>query len=687
MRAAAKYMGRVSYPRRLKWGVLLAALCLALLNALFPPPLDRARIVSPLALDENGSWLTAFTVEDGRWRIKAELSEIDPIFIERLIAIEDKRFWTHSGVDPIAVVRAGRTWAITGHAKSGASTLTMQLVRQLEPRPRTLRSKLIESLRAAQIEMRLTKAEILELYLTHTPYGGNIEGISAASYTYFGKPPERLTDAQIAILIALPQAPEARRPDLRPLQARASRDLILGKLAETGYLSERRRDEAMEATVSTARHDFPQLGWLTAHHLRSDGQSRIRTTLNAKYQSEIQAKARQFVQSRDADVNTAILVIENKTRSVRASVGSADRARPGGWIDMTRAVRSPGSTLKPFIYGMAFDEGAIAPGSTIRDAPTRFGSYQPENFSKRYHGDVTVAQALQHSLNVPAVAALERVGERRFESALALSGAGLHIPKRADNRTGLAIALGGAGLSAEGLGILYSALAGGGEAKPLRWTTSAPDSTPYRLLSESSAAQITKILRQAPTPPGRVPAWLSARSAPIAYKTGTSYGFRDAWAAGYTDDWTVIVWVGRADGAPRPGQTGRKTAAPLLYDVLASLPNTSGRPHVPFERPDDAPAGLSALKGEDVTTPVILFPPDNTEVLVEDFSDNARGISLTARSPNRQALRWYVDGQSVGIDPLSGNAIWTPPSAGFYRLAVVNEDGDQAVSRVKVSRF
>lgn len=679
--------GAIIYPARLKWGVLIAALFIVVMNAAFPPPLDRAQIISPVALDENGIWLSAFTVEDGRWRIKAELDEVDPRYVERLIAIEDKRFFAHSGVDPIAVARAARTWAVTGKAKSGASTLTMQLVRQLEPRPRTLKSKMVESLRAAQIELRLSKREILALYLTHTPYGGNIEGVSAASQTYFGKPPTRLTDAQIALLIALPQAPEARRPDLRPKAARAARDTILTKLERAGQITPRQRDEAIEEGVSTNRHDFPQLGWLTAHHLKSEGQSRVRTTLVVKHQSDMETLARNFVSTRDSDVNVAILVIENETHAVRASVGSAGRDRPGGWIDMTRRARSPGSTLKPFIYGMAFDEGIAAPGSTIRDAPTRFGTYQPENFTKRYHGDVTIAEALQHSLNVPAVAALDQIGEKRFEAALRLSGANISVPKRGDGQTGLAIALGGAGLSAEHLGLLYAALANKGKAAPLRWTADQKPASPYRLVAPHSAAQITSVLRQAPTPPGRVPAWLSAGAPPIAYKTGTSYGFRDAWAAGYTDAWTVIVWVGRADGAPRPGQTGRLTAAPLLYDVFAALPQRAGHERSVFSRMDAAPSGLPQLQGEDVTSPVILFPPDDTQIAVDAFGDDAAGLSLTARSPNGQDLRWYVDGQYVPIDPLTHNAIWTPATPGFYRIAVVNEDGGKAISRVQVSAF
>lgn len=677
---------RVRYPKALKSGVAGAALALFVANVIAPPPLDDAAIVSVEVTDKSGARLSAFTVEDGRWRLPAHIDTVDPRFIRALIAIEDKRFYSHAGVDPMATARALRSWAQRGHIVSGASTLTMQLARQLEPRPRTLRSKAIEAARAAQIEMRLPKDEILALYLTRAPYGGNLEGVRAASLSYFGKEPVQLTDAQIALLIALPQAPEARRPDLRPDAAKAARDDILDKLGKAGVLTPLQVSEGIEAPIETKRRPLPQNGWLTAQRLKTQtGQTQIKTTLDGALQGRLETLAESFAARQVDAMNVAILVVDNETGKVRASVGSASRDRPGGWIDMATVTRSPGSALKPFIYGLAFDDGIAAPGSRILDAPTRFGSYQPENFTKRYHGKVTIAQALQHSLNVPAVAALEHVGEDRFEAALRATGIDLDVPKTAGGKTGLAIALGGAGVSAEGLGVLYSALANDGMARPLIWQADETAQDAFALLTPQSAAQITDILRQAPTPPGRVPPWLTDGANPIAYKTGTSYGFRDAWAAGYTDAWTVIVWTGRADGAPLPGQTGRTMAAPLMYDVFAQL-GRADRQTV-YRKPMRAPAGLKQIKTQDSQAPLIIFPADNSDVALTEFGEQGRGVSLAARAQGRETLKWYVDGTPLPAAPRSDAVIWKPETAGFYRLSVVNDKGVKAVSRVRVVEF
>jgi penicillin-binding protein 1C len=665
-----------------KWTFLTLMGILLLTNILFPPPLDRAYDTSTLVTDRNGQWLSAFTVDDGRWRLKADMDEIDPRFVAALIAIEDKRFYSHSGVDPLAVLRAVRTWRRQGEIVSGASTLTMQLVRQLEPRPRTLKSKIIESLRAVQLELRLSKREILSLYLTHTPYGGNVEGITAASHVYFDKRPDQLTDGEIALLIALPQAPESRRPDRHVKAAQKARDVVLDKLFAAKLISERQRIEAKEDNVLSLRKTFPQKAWLAARKVKNSAREkgRIVSSLDAEFQQEIQRLAAQFTENLDS--NVAILVIENATMKVRAHIGSAGRNRPGGWIDMTSSIRSPGSTLKPFIYGFAFDDGLSAPGSFILDAPTRFGSYQPENFNRRYHGDVRVYEALAHSLNVPAVLALDKVGTKRFEAALRLTGSKLVVPNSGDGEAGLAIALGGLGLKPQDLAVLYAALANGGTARDLLWLEDGELGHGYQMLSKDSADKITKILRQAPTPDGHIPHWLAQNAHAIAYKTGTSYGFRDAWAAGFTDKWTVIVWTGRPDGSTRVGKTGRGAAAPLLFDVFASLPDAKGT--VAFERIAEAPRGVKVFGGKSNTAPVLLFPPDGAEVAVETFGAQGHGLTLTARSPRRSELAWYVDGEKLKPRALSGQTVWQPENPGFYKVSVVDGQGITTSSNVRV---
>ncbi|HHI88855.1 MAG TPA: penicillin-binding protein 1C, partial [Hellea balneolensis] len=424
MRKSRQYPKAV---RKLKWALLAGLTLLLGLNMAFPPPVERAYETSIVVTDHDGEWLSTFPISGHRWRLRAELDEIDPRFIRALLALEDKRFVHHSGVDIPAVLRALRSWQREGQPVSGASTLTMQLARQLEPRPRTLRSKFIEMLRAMQIEARLSKREILTLYLTHTPYGGNVEGLAAATHVYFGKTPDHLTDSEIALLLALPQAPEARRPDRHPKAAKQGRDKVLRRLYQAGLLDQKHYNEARQAAIPAMRQTFPQTAWLTAGRLKQHAgrNGRVRTTLDYDIQGAAERLARTYTQDRQS--NVAILVVENASMKVRASVGSAGRDRPGGWIDMTDRLRSPGSTLKPFIYGLAFDDGLSTPGSFILDAPTRFGSYRPENFNRRYHGDVRVYEALAHSLNVPAVLALDKIGIERFAATLQLAGADLVV--------------------------------------------------------------------------------------------------------------------------------------------------------------------------------------------------------------------------------------------------------------------
>ena len=667
----------VSYPRWLKRGLAAIITAFIALNVIFPPPLEAVRHDSAIVTDREGHWLAGFTVDDGIWRIPAKLEEIDPRFIEALIAVEDKRFYHHSGVDIPAIGRAMRSWKQAGKPVSGASTLTMQLVRQYEPRDRVFSSKVIESFRALQLELFMSKDEILESYLTRVSYGGNLEGVTAASLAYFGKPPHYLTDAEIALLVALPQAPASRRPDLKPAMATKGRDYILEKLVERNALNLRRAAEAKDVVVSSTRHNIPEMAWITAYGL-SEADKTIRTTIDRHIQEKVESQTADFIAPLNEHVNTAVTIVDNRTMEVRAHIASADRNRPGGWIDMTDRARSPGSTLKPFIYALAIDDGVASAGSFVKDAPTRFGSYQPENFNRRYYGDVRIYEALRHSLNVPAVAMLDYVGGQRFEMALEEAGADItHLS--GGEGAGLALALGGAGLSVNDLAVLYAALANGGIAKPLIWTDEKPNSKDYQLISQKAASEITQILRQAPTPSGRVPSWLAENAPPIAYKTGTSYGFRDAWAAGYTDEWTVIVWVGRPDGAPRTGETGRLAAAPLLFDIFGQLPFQGH--NKPYLKDEEAPGGLSRVADATSKGPQILFPPDGAEILATSFGSDARGFSLSARTEEGQP-KFYIDGQP--LKPKNGKAIWYPETAGFYTVSATDSLGRESISNVQV---
>ena len=676
--------------RRVALVALYLLLPLVLIDWLLPPPLYRADVVSGVVLDRRGAVMRIFPVEDGKWRMKAHLEGIDPDFVEALLAYEDKRFMGHGGVDLLALGRAAGSLAASGEVVSGGSTITMQTARLLEPRPRNIVSKAIEAFRAWQIEKRLSKEEILELYLTMAPYGGNLEGVRAASWAYFGREPDNLSPDQIAMLIALPQSPEARRPDLRPKAAIVARERVLMRLADEGVFA---KDLAAESAEYPApqRGDFPQLAWHASEEAlrRASSPDNIRTTIDMALQKEVEALAtRAAGPSRDG-VQVAIMVVDIANREVRAAAGSANRLTAGGWIDLTDRPRSPGSTLKPFIYGLAFDDGVAAPDTRIADTPKRFSSYRPDNFDRSFRGDVTVAQALQHSLNIPAVSALDAVGAQRFAAALAFAGADLAMPLSGDEDAGLAIALGGAGLTVRELALLYAALGDRGHALPLNWLesdvvaakTSRKPST--QIMSAQSAKQIIDILAASPAPSGRMPAQLTQEAPVIAAKTGTSYGFRDAWAAGVGNGHAVVVWIGRADSAPRPGVTGRDAALPVLfevYDIISRImPKRSTGPSLHQELPGQhlPPDALARFEQENAP-PHILFPPDGGEV----WKDTEH-VSYVLSAEGHGRLTWYVDGRPLGRN-VAGDAVWRPGQAGFYELHVVDEAGRTAKSRVRV---
>jgi len=683
--------------RRPSWRWLLgglAALLLAglVLDGVFPPPLARGEVLSQWVTDREGRPLRAFPAEGAYWRFPADLNRIDPAFIDALVAVEDKRFHRHWGVDWLGLARAAVTSLQAGEIVSGGSTITMQTARLLEPRPRTVGAKLIEMVRAHQIEARLSKREILELYLTLAPYGGNLEGVRAASWRYFGAEPDGLSDDQIALLIALPQAPEARRPDLRPDGARAGRDAVVAKLERAGVFTPVQAGDIRALPVLARSEPFPAAAWHAAERARrgAPAGSDIRTTLDGRLQAGLEKLLARFGETQPGEVQAAAIIVDIPSRAVRASVGSISRDRPGGWLDLTDQVRSPGSTLKPFIYGLAFDDGLAVPATRISDLPKRFDAYQPENFDRSFRGDVTIADALQHSLNVPAVLALSGIGPERFASALAVSGAAPRIDGPLSGDAGLAIALGGAGLTAQDLALLYAALGDDGVAKPLAWRTGVAEATRdtpgHRLMRASSAADILRVLAGTPPPAGRMPGRLTRHAPDLAFKTGTSYGFRDAWAAGVSGDLAMVVWVGRADGAPRAGETGRRAALPLLFDMadLAARTLATDRSGHGGTTRRLAPRELHALARYEPGSgaPEILFPPAGAELWAGPVDGRApRGFVLSGRGEG--PLRWFIDGAPVPSDA-GGAATWRPAAAGFYEVSAVDAAGRTRRVRVRV---
>jgi len=654
------------------------------LDALFPPDLSRGLRASPVTLDRRGVWLRALPVENGRWRVRADLKRTDPSFVRRLIAIEDQRFYEHMGVDPRAVVRAGGSAAVRGRVVSGASTLTMQTARLLEPRPRTLGAKLVEMLRALQIETRLSKQQVLALYLTLAPYGGNLEGVRAASLSWFGHEPESLTLGEQALLIALPQAPESRRPDRYPQAARQARDLVLDRMVAAGLATP---DEAQEAKAELMplRSPFPSRAWHVAGELARKApasQATVVSTIDAGLQARLEPLAAAYARDQGSEATAAILVVEIESRAVRAAVGSGGLGRPGGWIDMTTALRSPGSALKPFIYAFAFDDGIAAPDTEIQDIATRFSDYQPENFDRTFKGKVTAREALSHSLNVPAVAMMEKIGPANFLARMESADIRLVRPKSETKAPGLALALGGEGITLRDLAVLYCALGDEGVAKPLAWTEDEARkrerSRGARLVRPEAARQVLDILKDAPAPKGRIPSALTRGGPGMAYKTGTSYGFRDAVAAGVVGGYVIIVWTGRADGGARGGLTGREAALPMLFDVADVLaPPSASAPRI---TPRGAPTALTRLERVD-RGPNVIFPPDGASVQVDAYGPASRGLVMAATG---EGLSWYADGKPLPLDPVSGRAVWRPDAPGFYEITVVDAQGREARSKVRV---
>ncbi len=672
--------------RRPRLAASLAALAaIVLADIALPPPIDRADAVSAIVTDRNGYWLHAFATKEGRWRFSAELGDIDRAFVDDLIAIEDKRFRSHWGVDPLAVLRAAASAIRTGEISSGASTITMQTARLLEPRPRNFGSKLIEMARALQLERRLTKDEILELYLTLAPYGGNLEGVRAASLLYYGKEPGRLAPAERAMLIALPQAPETRRPDRQPAAAKAARADVLARLVAAGRLDTAAAAEANEAPAIGARKEFPRIAYHAARALSvraAAGTSVVPSTIDIAKQLTAERLVADHAARFTDGATAAAIVIDNRTMEVVASVGSSSLAAKGGWIDLTAAVRSPGSLLKPFIYGLAFEDGVLGPDTVIDDMPRGFGGYRPENFDRTFRGEVRVRDALQHSLNVPAVAALEKVGAERFNAALVAAGAKIFRRKSVRNEASLALALGGAGVTMRDVASLYAALANDGAVRPIRFEPGTADNSEAQIFSAETAGRINAILRGAPSLAGRAPAALSASAPVIAYKTGTSYGYRDAWAAGHAAGLTIVVWTGRADGAPRPGETGRKSAAPLLFALMDALTNGAATRIEADAEPAETFTHLRLDRRTEETPPTILFPVPGSEVYPGAFGGDGLVLSA-AGGAGRYA--WYVDGEPVSDAAADGRPVWRPAAPGFYDISVVDAEGRSARAKVRVA--
>ncbi|MGL5114425.1 MAG: penicillin-binding protein 1C [Beijerinckiaceae bacterium] len=678
-----------------RWRILAGTLAFAafappaalLAVGLSLPPLDLSGTAerSPVVLDRKGEVLRAFTMADGRWRMPTTVADVDPRFVDMLIAYEDRRFRRHAGIDAIAMLRAAGQAIRHGRIVSGGSTLTMQVARLVEPRDeRSLGAKLRQMVRAIQLERRFSKDEILGLYFSLAPYGGNIEGVRAASFAWFGRDARRLSSGEAALLAALPQAPEARRPDRAADHGRRGRARLLAMAVAAGLMTEDERAQALAERLPTGRQPFPMLAAHAAETaLRERPEARThRLTLDAGWQRQLEALARERAEALGPKLAVAMVAIEHATGEVRALVAGGDyfADERAGALDLTRALRSPGSALKPFIYALAFEEGIAHPATVLEDRPGRHGLYAPENFDLTFQGTVTAKQALQMSLNVPAVDLLAAVGPQRLLSRLRQGGLPLALPP--EGAPGLAIGLGGAGVTLRDLTTAYAALARGGETPPfqLRNDAGAPDAPAARLTEPVAAWYVADALLGAPAPlhgtPGR-----------IAFKTGTSYGYRDAWSVGFDRRHAIGVWVGRPDNAAVPGLTGRAAAAPILFDAFSriglepgvgpmpegAITTTSGRPLPPplrrFMRTREIPFNTASQQ-----TPLrVAFPPDGAQLELPEGVSSIP-LKLTGGTPPFTA---YVDGSPLlnGSLRRQDTLILPDQGTGFVRISIVDIQG------------
>lgn len=662
-------------------------------DATLPRTPDVATMpVSTEVVDRNGALLRPFTTADGIWRLPVQIKDVDRHYLNMLIAYEDQHFEQHHGIDWNSMLRAAGQFVLAGgHIVSGGSTLTMQVARLIEGEPtRSWDNKLRQVIHANALEGQLTKDQILTLYLNLAPFGGNIEGVRAASLAYFGKEPSRLTTAEAALLVALPQSPEARRPDHDGKAALDGRNLVLDRMVGEGVINAEEAAAAKHELIPKARKQFPML----AAHLAQEAVTarpnarEIKLTVDKHLQDALERLASARAEGMGPKVSVAIVVADQATGNVLASVGSAGllNTDAAGFVDMTEAVRSPGSTLKPLIYGLSFELGLAHPQSLIEDRPTSFGGYVPVNFDGLNRGTVTIHDALTQSLNVPAVIVLDAVGVARLVSRIKRAYANPLLPD--ETAAGLAIGLGGVGVTLRDLVSIYAAIGRGGSPVHLQdGVVQYPATTgePAPVLDPVAAWYVTDILRDVPPP-------LNGSAGRIAYKTGTSYGYRDGWAIGFDGKTVIGVWVGRPDGEPVPGLAGIVSAAPILFEAFDRMatpvaPFRAAPPGVLFADNSTLPAPLKRFRHPNdavvakQAAPEIAFPADGVDV--DLGAKSQAGLPLVMKIRNGvPPFTFFANGAPIGQSAFARQESWVPDGPGYVTLSVVDAKGRS--DRVKV---
>jgi penicillin-binding protein 1C len=620
-----------------------------LLNWIFPLPhrIEYSTIIT----DDKGEIIHAFLTHDQQWRMKTELSEISPLLRKTIIAKEDKYFYYHPGINPLAMLRALGRNILHMRRTSGASTITMQVARALEPKRRTYWNKLRESFRALQLEWEYPKDEILQLYLNLVPYGGNIQGVKAASLLYFKKNPDHLSLAEITALCVIPNRPSSLVMGRNNDAIVEERNRWLHRWAQEKVFTEHEVEDAVAEPLTATRGTVPSLVPQLALKLRKQGEATVHSAIELNTQLKIEKLVKDY--SRTLALknirNAAVIVIDNKTHRVVSYVGSADfhDSADGGQVNGAAAVREPGSTLKPLLYGLCIDEGLLTPKRMIMDVPINYDGYAPENYDKRFSGYVTMEYALEHSLNIPAVKSLRALGKDKLIQRLAQCD--FRQIDRDRKKLGLSLILGGCGATLEELTGMYSLFADSGVYVRPRYTrdpalAGKPGATNgtgaagapagVRILSPAATFMINETLSKVNRPDFPLN-WESTVHLPkIAWKTGTSYGRRDAWSIGYNQRFTVGVWVGNFSGLGVPELSGANVATPLLFTVFNTIDYDDDGPW--FSQPADCDVRM-------VCSETGLPPADFCKNLVTDYFIPL--VSTAKKCDNREEVFISADGK------------------------------------------
>ena len=661
--------------------LLSFALFLVILEIFYPISIDKNKDISKIVVDRDGRWLYTTLNSTDKWRFRVEnIDKLDPLYIKMLLTYEDKRFYKHFGVDILALFRASYQLISSGEIKSGASTITMQLARLLEPKKRTFSSKIVEIFRSIQLEMHYSKKEILSAYLTLAPYGSNIEGVIGASLKYFGKLPYSLTPNECAILTSLPQNPQKNQPTLYPKRAKKARDRVLKRALEDGIITKKVYDRVVKTKIDIKPHKYPRFApHLSIKLLKRSNRNRVETTLYLPLQSRIERWSKVIGDSLPKGVTMSIIVVENRSGNIVTYIGSHNifSKKTKGYIDMVDAIRSPGSILKPLIYAIGFYEHIIDINSIIKDKESIFGEYHPHNFNQKYSDEITIKNALINSLNIPAVKVLQKIGAQKFIDTLESIVNRVVIPK---GKATLPVALGGLGIKEIQIAKLYVAIANNGVIKNLHYLKNYKPKE-KKILSKDAFIKVTNILRESPPPEG-----YTNTNGFYAYKTGTSYGYRDFWSAIYSKKYSAVILIAKPDNSPILKSSAREIAAPLGFEVMnyvkSILPHKSWSYESKKITSKIPPKLLRYFDKKELQNKKFdfLYPKNNSRFQSATCKDVLVKFKLKGGTP---PYFWYIDGKPKEFKTIQ---IIQPFKAGAHTVSIIDKMGNQAFRDIWVNK-